>query len=633
MTGITVTSAAVSQCDDAIWRSGTPTLTDCAMSSPHDTAGAASRFRYWAFISYSQRDTKHAQWLHKELETFRVPRALVGRRMGDRTIPRRLLPIFRDRDELPSTGDLTGKVRAALEASNALVVICSPYAAASPWVNEEIRTFKMLGRAERIFPFIVDGEPNASDRPALGLPECFPPTLRFAVAADGKLTDRRSDPLAADAREGKDGRSNSRLKLIAGLLGIGFDDLRRRELARKQRRRQIGVLACLVACLATAAIYLGLADNDINVPKSAEIRVALDHYGLSLFRPIASHDDVVRKASALRQQLRKRLVDAGQEGEVANDVWTAGQIAAAIYRDPDASNDDIRWLTPLLDRIFRKDFLLFSNGKPFGWPSATSRRLETALWTIMALSHALRRKDEEIEAARVRFAGYLETAQQIAENHYLLNDGGWNMILEDKPEVHNPYSSALALHALLELESAGLCWRGDCQRLATMIQDATQRFILTFVNEKRLGGWRDPMDDNRAPDLDVSLMVYGALARGRVSIPDNIRIAAVHQLSDLRLRPYAPASHDFRHWVTIINDRSKSEWAMFTTRVFWYPWALEAMVHWLRYADQQKFAPEIRCALQRSLAHVLTSEDMTDDIAQGAPYAVAETYYGIGGVR
>jgi hypothetical protein len=162
-----------------------------------------------------------------------------------------------------------------------------------------------------------------------------------------------------------------------------------------------------------------------------------------------------------------------------------------------------------------------------------------------------------------------------------------------------------------------------------MIQDATQRFILTFVNEKRLGGWRDPMDDNRAPDLDVSLMVYGALARGRLSIPDNIRIAAVHQLSDLRLRPYAPASHDFRHWVTIIND----EWAMFTTRVFWYPWALEAMVHWLRYADQQKFAPEIRCALQRSLAHVLTSEDMTDDIAQGAPYAVAETYYGIGGVR
>src|SRR5262249_12338305 len=266
----------------------------------------------------------------------------------------RLIPIFRDRDELPSTGDLTGKIRQALEASHALIVICSPYAAASPWVNQEIRTFKMLGRAERIFPFIVDGEPYASDRPVLDLPECFPPTLRFAVAADGTLTDRRSDPLAADAREGKDGRSNSRLKLIAGLLGIGFDDLRRRELARKRQRRQISSLACVAAAVAMAAIYVGLADNDINVPKSTEIRLALDHHGLSIFRPIASHEEVVRKASAVRKQVRKRLVEAVREGQVSssddNDIWTLAQIAAAIYRDPDASNDDIRRLTPLLDQ-------------------------------------------------------------------------------------------------------------------------------------------------------------------------------------------------------------------------------------------------------------------------------------------
>src|SRR5262245_22622242 len=493
------------------------------MSSLHKTNGAGSQFHDWAFISYSQHDAIHAQRLHKELETFRVPRGLVGRRTGDRTIPRRLIPIFRDRDELPSAGDLTGKIREALEASNALIVICSPYAAASPWVNEEIRTFKMLGRADRIFPFIVDGEPYASDRPALGLPECFPPTLRFAVAADGTLTDRRSDPLAADAREGKDGRSNSRLKLIAGLLGIGFDDLRRRELARKRQRRQIGVLACLVACVVMAAIYVSLADNDINVPKSAEIRLALDRHGLSIFRPIASHDEVVRKASAVRKQLRKRLVDVVREGQLNSDsdVWGLAQIAAAIYRDPDASNEDIRWLTPLLDQIFQKDVLL-SNGKPTGWSLTFSRRVDTSLWMIMALSHALSRKDEEIEAARTKFAGYLQTVQQIAENHYPLNDGGWNLVIEDKPEAHNPYSSALALHALLELESAALCWQGDCERLTTMIQDAAQRFIRTFVEEKRLGGWRDTMDDNSAPDLDVSLMVYGDLGRGRVSIPDNI---------------------------------------------------------------------------------------------------------------
>src|SRR5581483_7123892 len=144
-------------------------------------------------------------------------------------------------------------------------------AAASPWVNEEVRAFKALGRSERVFPLIVDGEPYASERPHLGLPECFPPSLRFAVAADGTLTDRRPDPLAADAREGKDGGANAMLKLIAGILGIGFDDLRHRELARQRQRRLIGVLASAVAGVVMAATYIGLADSDINVIGGAAI--------------------------------------------------------------------------------------------------------------------------------------------------------------------------------------------------------------------------------------------------------------------------------------------------------------------------------------------------------------------------
>ena len=161
---------------------------------------AGSEFRYWAFISYSQRDAKWARWLHKKLETYKVPRELLGKRVSNRTIPRRLIPIFRDRDELPSAGDLSEKIREALEASHALIVICSPYAAVSPWVNEEVRTFKGLGRSQRVFPLIIDGEPNASDQASFSEPECFPATLRFAVAADGTLTDRRSNPLAAEWR-------------------------------------------------------------------------------------------------------------------------------------------------------------------------------------------------------------------------------------------------------------------------------------------------------------------------------------------------------------------------------------------------------------------------------------------------
>ncbi|MEH2482407.1 hypothetical protein V1282_005764 [Nitrobacteraceae bacterium AZCC 2146] len=201
--------------------------------------------RYWAFISYSHHDASWGRWLHTALESYRIPSGLVGRNSGEFTIPRRLFPIYRDRKELPSAGSLNSKIRDALNVSSALVVICSPYSALSLWVNEEIRIFKSLGKANRIFPVIVDGEPNAFDHPELSLPECFAPALRYEINPDGSVSDRRNDPIAADARPGKDGRSNALLKVIAGILQVGFNDLARRELAqkRKQRNLRIGAIA------------------------------------------------------------------------------------------------------------------------------------------------------------------------------------------------------------------------------------------------------------------------------------------------------------------------------------------------------------------------------------------------------
>ncbi|MBS0432528.1 MAG: toll/interleukin-1 receptor domain-containing protein, partial [Proteobacteria bacterium] len=87
---------------------------------------ASAGFIYRAFISYSHRDKAWADWLHKALETYRVPSRLVGKETTHGTIPRRLHPVFRDRDELPSAHDLNGKVNEALRNSANLIVICSP---------------------------------------------------------------------------------------------------------------------------------------------------------------------------------------------------------------------------------------------------------------------------------------------------------------------------------------------------------------------------------------------------------------------------------------------------------------------------------------------------------------------------
>jgi tetratricopeptide (TPR) repeat protein len=174
-------------------------------------------------------------------------------------VPRRLSPVFRDREELASATDLGDEIGTALRESACQIVICSPNAARSKWVNEEILAFKRLGREDRIFCLIVAGEPNATDIPGREQEECFPPALRFHLAADGTLGSSRTEPIAADARPGKDGRFAAKLKLIAGVLGVGFDALRRREQQRRNRRLAIiagGATAGMVLTSALAVYAL-----------------------------------------------------------------------------------------------------------------------------------------------------------------------------------------------------------------------------------------------------------------------------------------------------------------------------------------------------------------------------------------
>ena len=98
--------------------------------------------------------------------------------------------------------ELSNPIETALRRSRFLVVLCSPQAAKSRFVAEEILFFKRLGKKDRILAAIIEGEPNASDAPAKGAEgeECFPEPLRFEVDDAGRLTDRRTEPIAANFR-------------------------------------------------------------------------------------------------------------------------------------------------------------------------------------------------------------------------------------------------------------------------------------------------------------------------------------------------------------------------------------------------------------------------------------------------
>jgi eukaryotic-like serine/threonine-protein kinase len=228
-------------------------------------AAATPSGRYFAFLSYSHRDEKDARWLQDQLERFRVPSALVGRVTERGPVPRRLTPIFRDLHELAASDDLGQEIREAIAASRFLVVLCSPPAAQSRWTNAEIEAFKRAHPDGCVFAAILSGEPFASDLPGRESEECLPPALRFHYDRRGKRTSRRAEPLAADLRGGPDARRLGFLKLVAGLLGVGLDELVQRETLRRQRRLAIMAGGSLVGML----VATGLAVTAIQARNTA----------------------------------------------------------------------------------------------------------------------------------------------------------------------------------------------------------------------------------------------------------------------------------------------------------------------------------------------------------------------------
>lgn len=202
--------------------------------------------QYRAFISYSQQDKVWGKRIHTWLETYRTPRGVVSE--GDRRLGR----FFFDEEEMPAAADIAVKVRDAIDHAQALIVICSPRAAQSRWVNTEIQYFRRTGRSDQVFALIIDGVPNSGD-PAT---ECFPPAL-LATSDPGDPDALPIEPLGLDIR--KDGRQRLCARLAAGLLGLDVDDLLQRDRRRAELRQWLTMGAVAAASLLVALSSLAYA--------------------------------------------------------------------------------------------------------------------------------------------------------------------------------------------------------------------------------------------------------------------------------------------------------------------------------------------------------------------------------------
>ena len=194
------------------------------MSQTDGTGDEVRRFR--AFLSYSHADSAMAGKLHRKLEAYRLPRRLRAANSDGK-----LGTIFRDREDFPAAQDLSQSVKEALGRSDALVVLCSPDAAASPWVGREIALFRELNPDRPVLAAILRGEPE----------KAFPPALTAL-----------GEPLAADLRGSGDGAKLGFLKVVAGVAGVSLDALVQRDAQRRLRRVIVVTGAAVAATLVMA---------------------------------------------------------------------------------------------------------------------------------------------------------------------------------------------------------------------------------------------------------------------------------------------------------------------------------------------------------------------------------------------
>ena len=223
-------------------------------------------YKYDAFISYRHCDLDKfvAENLHKILERYELPKN-IKEKLGitGRTIRR----VFRDQDELPLSSNLEDPIVDALENTKYLIVICSPRLKDSMWCKKEIETFKKLRGRKNIFCVLIEGEPN----------ESFPEAV--LTDDDGKTL---VEPLAADVRgatkkEVYKKMQSEKLRLIAPMYNLDYDDLKQRHKAQEQKRKL--TIATITAC---ACLLFALYTSIMLIKINSQQKILKNHQALSL---------------------------------------------------------------------------------------------------------------------------------------------------------------------------------------------------------------------------------------------------------------------------------------------------------------------------------------------------------------
>jgi TIR domain/WD domain, G-beta repeat len=183
-------------------------------------------YQYDSFINYNRKDKSFAEQLKFALEEFKPPQ--------DLDVPQRRLVIFRDEKDMTGT-EYYQAIENHLRNSNKLIVICSPQARGTQYVDDEIRWFASLRGVNHIIPVLVAGIPNNEARPSQETDKAFPEALCSLMEMPLAVSYLGYDP-EQDSIDG--GRFvDSWYTLLANIYDVKRHEIEQRDVIKRKQDR------------------------------------------------------------------------------------------------------------------------------------------------------------------------------------------------------------------------------------------------------------------------------------------------------------------------------------------------------------------------------------------------------------
>jgi WD40 repeat protein len=284
-----------------------------------DTSAPAA---YDAFLSYTHRDRPVATGIQRGLHQ-------VGRRLG----ALRALRVFRDDTNLEVSPDLWGRITEAMDRARYLVVVLSPNAAQSYWVNREVQYWLEHNPRDRLLLVLAAGhlewdadahrfDPATSDAalPALTQPGVVGAQPLTIDVADDAPWDPRSVAL------------RDKLTTLAAPIHSQTPDelasLDRRE-QRRFRRLRTGAVTALAMLTVTAVVLAVVAfiQNDRAITqRNRAIASRLNAEAAAML----IKDQPGGDERALQQLLAARLISTPDDGVLLNALAQRATTAKII---------------------------------------------------------------------------------------------------------------------------------------------------------------------------------------------------------------------------------------------------------------------------------------------------------------